>query len=184
MQGSWKCKQATAKERRSVWNGGNLSHMQELWDNCWPKLGYSCCITIRGFFGVVWRGFVFWWPWFLCGCFFFPKHFITYPLTCFTGLWELWHVHFLFPSCNMGCAKGMQSLLQRCIVAVCGRVGWAFIPTFCTAGCEEPPSARSFQSHGIRGAARSSERSYEPRFFFCRQIGKFVIIRLWIWIFF
>lgn len=75
MQGSWKCKQATAKERRSVWNGGNLSHMQELWDNCWPKLGYSCCITIRGFFGVVWRGFVFWWPWFLCGCFFFPETF-------------------------------------------------------------------------------------------------------------
>lgn len=123
-------------------------------------------------------------PGFCADVFFFPKHFITYPLTCFTGLWELWHVHFLFPSCNMGCAKGMQSLLQRCIVAVCGRVGWAFIPTFCTAGCEEPPSARSFQSHGIRGAARSSERSYEPRFFFCRQIGKFVIIRLWIWIFF
>lgn len=65
VQGSWKCKQATAKERRSVWNGSNLSHMQELWDNCWAKLGYSCCITIRGFFGEVWRGFIFW-----CRCLF------------------------------------------------------------------------------------------------------------------
>lgn len=117
--------------------------------------------------------------------FFFPETF--HYVSSYLFYWPLRVMarSFLFPSCNMGCAKGMQSLLQRCIVAVCGRVGWAFIPTFCTAGCEEPPSARSFQSHGIRGAARSSERSYEPRFFFfCRQIGKFVIIRLWIWIFF
>lgn len=154
VQGSWKCKQATAKERRSVWNGGNLSHMQELWDNCWAKLGYSCCITIRGFFGEVWRGFIFWcrclllricwWDFFL---YITETHFIIYTLTCFIAFWELWHVHFLFPCCNMGCAKGMQSLLQCCIVAVCGCVGWAFIPAFCTAGCEEASSARSFQSH-------------------------------------